>query len=178
MINMKNFPIIDKNTGREYWISRSVCVLTIVKAFDIHGEEYVLAVQRGKGTPDPEYIGCYCLPCGYVDFDETCKQAAKRELKEETGLSLPISKFTLVGMNDDPMKDKRQNITFRYFVRPDSCIEDLMSKLSDKDSEKDEVQSIKFIPIDDIHNYEWAFNHDTLLETKLLPLIYNYQIKL
>ena len=53
-----------------------------------------------------------------------------------------------------------------------------MSKLSNKDSEKDEVQSIKFIPIDAIHKYEWAFNHDTLLETKLLPLIYNYQIKL
>ena len=24
---MKNFPIIDKETGREYWISRSVAVL-------------------------------------------------------------------------------------------------------------------------------------------------------
>ena len=104
-----------------------------------------------------------------IDFDETCKQAAKRELKEETGLSLSISKFTLVGINDDPTKDKRQNITFRYLARPDSYMENLMSKLSDKDSEKDEVQSIKFIPIDDIHKYEWAFNHDTLLETKLLP---------
>lgn len=175
---MKNFPIIDKETGREYWISRSVCVLTMVVVNDIYSNEYILAVQRGKGTPDTEFIGKWCLPCGYVDFDETCKQAAKRELKEETGLSLPISKFTLVGINDDPTKDKRQNITFRYLARLDSYMEDLMFKLSDKDSEKNEVQSIKFIPIDDIHKYEWAFNHDTLLETKLLPLIYNYQIKL
>ena len=165
MINMKNFPIIDKNTGREYWISRSVCVLTIVKAFDIHGEEYVLAVQRGKGTPDPEYIGCYCLPCGYVDFDETIKQAAARELKEETGLTFPISDFKLISINDDPELDKRQNITFRYIVKTDVPVEDLELLFTTKNSEKDEISSIRFIKIRDINLYNWAFNHEQLLNT-------------
>ena len=162
---MKNFPIIDKNTGREYWISRSVCVLTIVKAFDIHGEEYVLAVQRGKGTPDPEYIGCYCLPCGYVDFDETIKQAAARELKEETGLTFPISDFKLISINDDPELDKRQNITFRYIVKTDVPVEDLELLFTTKNSEKDEISSIRFIKIRDINLYNWAFNHEQLLNT-------------
>ena len=162
---MKNFPIIDKNTGREYWISRSVCVLTIVKAFDIHGEEYVLAVQRGKGTPDPEYVGCYCLPCGYVDFDETIKQAAARELKEETGLIFPISDFKLISINDDPELDKRQNITFRYLIRTNVPIEDLELLFTTKNSEKDEISSIRFIKTKDIDLYNWAFNHEQLLNT-------------
>ena len=162
---MKNFPIIDKNTGREYWISRSVCVLTIVKAFDIHGEEYVLAVQRGKGTPDPEYVGCYCLPCGYVDFDETIKQAAARELKEETGLIFPISDFKLISINDDPELDKRQNITFRYLIKTNVPIEDLELLFTTKNSEKDEISSIRFIKTKDIDLYNWAFNHEQLLNT-------------
>ena len=79
---MKNFPVIDKNTEREYWISRSIAVVVFVFAKDVFGETYILAEQRGKGTPDPEYVGKYCVPCGYLDFDETCAQAAQRELIE------------------------------------------------------------------------------------------------
>ena len=161
---MKNFPIIDKNTGREYWISRSVCVLTIVKAFNIHGEECILVVQRGKGTPDPEYVGSYCLPCGYVDFDETIKQAAARELKEETGLTFPISDFKLIAINDIPELDKRQNITFRFLIKTDVPTEDLELLFTTKNSEKDEVSSIRFIRVKDVDLYDWAFNHDKLIK--------------
>ena len=56
---MKNFPVIDKNSGREYWISRSIAAVVCIIAKDIYGDEYVLAIQRGKGTPDPEYVGKY-----------------------------------------------------------------------------------------------------------------------
>jgi len=162
---MKNFPIIDKETGREYWISRSVCVLTIVKAYNIHKEKCILAVQRGKGTPDPEYVGSYCLPCGYIDFDETIKQAAARELKEETGLTFPISDFKLISINDNPKLDKRQNITFRYLVETNIPTEDLELLFTTKNSEKDEVSSIRFIRTKDINLYDWAFNHEKLIET-------------
>ena len=101
---MKNFPIIDKETGREYWISRSIAVVVAVFT-----KNSVLVVQRGTGTPDPEYVGRYCLPCGYLDYDESCAQAAQRELMEETGLNLPLSDFKLVNVNDNPTSDKRQN---------------------------------------------------------------------
>lgn len=160
---MKNFPIIDKETGREYWISRSIAVLVKVVAEDIRGNKYVLAVQRGKGTPDPEYVGKYCMPCGYLDFDETTKQAAQRELIEETGLNFPISDFKLVNINDNPEGDKRQNVTFRYIVKSLVPIEDLEQSFTIKNSEKDEVSDIKFINIEDIDLYEWAFNHNSLI---------------
>ena len=57
---MKNYCIID-NEGREYWISRSIAVVVFVFAKDIYGDTYILAEQRGKGTPDPEYVGKYCF---------------------------------------------------------------------------------------------------------------------
>lgn len=161
---MKNFPIIDKETGREYWISRSVAVVVFLFAKDIHGETYILAEQRGIGTPDPEYIGKYCVPCGYLDYDETIIQAAQRELMEETGLTIPTSDFKLISINDLPKSDKRQNITFRYVVNSNTPVEDLCKLFTTKNSEENEVSSIEFIQLSNINNYEWAFNHKELIK--------------
>lgn len=161
---MKNFPVIDKNTGREYWISRSIAVVVFVFARDIYNQEYILAEQRGIGTPDPEYIGKYCVPCGYLDYDETIVQAAQRELMEETGLNFPTTDFKLLNINDLPKSDKRQNVTFRYIVNSNVPIEDLSKLFTTKNSEKNEVESIKFIELKDIDNYEWAFNHQELIK--------------
>lgn len=156
---MKNFPIIDRETGREYWISRSVAVVVAVFT-----KKSVLVVQRGTGTPDPEFVGKYCMPCGYLDFDETCAQAAQRELMEETGLNFPLSDFKLININDNPESDKRQNITFRYVVRTQLTEKELELMLTTKNSEKDEVSSIRFINISDIDMYELAFNHNNLIK--------------
>jgi len=160
---MKNYCIID-NEGREHWISRSIAVVVFVFAKDIFNQEYILSEQRGKGTPDPEYIGKYCVPCGYLDYDETIVQAAQRELMEETGLNLPISDFKLLNFNDIPESDKRQNITFRYIVNLNVPIEDLCKLFTTKNSEKNEVESIKFIKLNKIDDYEWAFNHQELIK--------------
>jgi 8-oxo-dGTP pyrophosphatase MutT (NUDIX family) len=161
---MKNFSVIDKDSGREYWISRSIAAVVCITAKSIHGDSYVLAVQRGKGTPDPEYVGAYCMPCGYLDYDETIAQAAQREVKEETGLTFPISDFKLVSINDNPLGDKRQNVTFRYLIKSDVPTEDLELLFTTKNSEKDEVSSIRFIRLSDIEMYKWAFNHETLIK--------------
>ena len=161
---MKNFPVIDKATGREHWISRSIAAVVCIIAKDKSGDEYVLAVQRGKGTPDPEYVGKYCMPCGYLDYDETVAQAAQREVKEETGLTFPVTDFKLVTINDNPFDDKRQNVTFRYLVKSDILVNELELMFTTKNSEKDEVSGIRFIKLSNIELYEWAFNHETLIK--------------
>lgn len=161
---MKNFPIIDKETGREYWISRSVCVVILVKVEE--GDDVaILATKRGKGTPDPEYVNTWCLPCGYVEFDETIKEAAARELFEETGLDFLPEKFKLVSINDNPKGDKRQNITFRFLLDlSDYSLEQLCEQLTPSNSEPDEVSDIIFIPVWQIPAYKWAFNHEQLCQ--------------
>ena len=161
---MKNFPVIDKATGREHWISRSIAAVVCIIAKDKSGDEYVLAVQRGKGTPDPEYVGKYCMPCGYLDYDETIAQAAQREVKEETGLTFPVADFKLVTINDNPFDDKRQNVTFRYLVKSNILVNELELMFTTKNSEKDEVSGIRFIKLSNIELYEWAFNHETLIK--------------
>jgi len=160
---MKNFPIMDRERGREYWISRSIAVLGIVKAIDKNGVKYILAEQRGIGTPDPEYVGKWCLPCGYLDFDETCKQAIAREVREETGINIHPENFKLIEINDNPFSDKRQNVTFRFKTELEGYINDF--ELTNKFSELNEVMNIKWIDLRKINNYKWAFNHEKIIET-------------
>ena len=99
---MKNHPLINPETGKEEWISRAMAVLVTVFAQDQNGEIYVLANQRGPSTPDPEFRGCWCVPCGYLDYDETLKEAVIRECFEETGIKLNSLNLNLVYINDKP----------------------------------------------------------------------------
>ena len=49
----------------------------------------ILLVRRGR---EP-YIGKWCLPGGFVEYDEGPEQAAIRECKEETNLDVEIDKL-------------------------------------------------------------------------------------
>ena len=160
---MKNFSIIDDRTGREYWISRSIAVVGLVFGYDEDEEEYILAVQRGTGTPDPEFVGKWCLPCGYLDYDETLEEALQREVFEETGVLLDSDSIELLGVNSDPKSDKRQNVTFRYqAIAKEETLANI--PLTTKNSEPNEVSDIKWIPYSEVNNYEWAFNHKELIK--------------
>ena len=61
----------------------------IVRTLD-EGDE-VLLIER-KHAP---FEGCWAIPGGFVDMDETLSDAAKRELYEETALlSTSYTRFT------------------------------------------------------------------------------------
>lgn len=49
----------------------------------------------------------WALPGGFVDYGETCEQAAVREMKEETGLDVALT--GLLGVYSDPDRDPRQH---------------------------------------------------------------------
>lgn len=49
----------------------------------------------------------WALPGGFVDYGETCEQAAVREMKEETGLDVTLT--GLLGVYSDPKRDPRQH---------------------------------------------------------------------
>ena len=103
-------------------------------------------------------------PAGYLEFGETIIECAVREVYEETGLKISPDVLHLVFINDNP-NESRQNVTFRYVGLLKNKVEDLSKQLNDAHSEKNEVEDIKFIPIEDIDKYEWAFNHDVLIKS-------------
>lgn len=98
--------------------------------------------------------GKWCLPGGYLDRDETCSQAALRELYEETGYEgKVISLFTIT---DDPgrPKEDRQNVNFAFVV-------EVGQQTGQADAEQTEVRwfSLDELPAD----AEFAFDHKQIV---------------
>jgi 8-oxo-dGTP diphosphatase len=156
---MKNFPFkaINPDTSQEeiFWYSRSIAVCITVYATDFNNNLCILANKRGPGCPD--FIGYWVVPCGYLDFNETTKEAAIRECFEETGIKVPESVVRFVGYEDSVIAN-RQNVTFRFTANLET-----IEETTNTFNEDDETSDIKWIPIKDIDNYKWAFNHQQLI---------------
>lgn len=143
------------------WYSRSVASCLFVFCKNEKGSWCVLASERGKGAADFQgYVNC---PCGYLDFDETAADCARRECYEETGIDLDVNNIHFISYEDDPVTANRQNVTFRFYtVIFDKKTTDF--KFSKEHNESDEVGWIGWIPVEEIHKYKWAFNHDKRID--------------
>lgn len=73
----------------------------------------VLLVRRG-GEP---FKGCWALPGGFMEMDETIEHCAVRELEEETGLRFAERDLRLIGVYSAPGRDPRgRTVTAAYRV--------------------------------------------------------------
>lgn len=162
---MKNFPItVEKGelAGQTFWISRAIAVVgCVLQEYD--GVLYVLANKRGIGTPD--FQGYWNLPCGYLDYNETTKEAVVREVLEETGVNINPTQLKLWKFKDSP-EQNRQNVSFIYYhLKGDLLHLDEYNK-----GEENEVEEIKWISLKEINDYKWAFNHDLIINEIILDV--------
>lgn len=70
------------------YISRSVAVVGAVFLL-CKDKMYILITRRAEHMPDEP--NRWCLPCGYLDWDETIYEATIREIYEETHLDLNLA---------------------------------------------------------------------------------------
>ena len=140
--NMRNRQGYNADGTKGPWFSRSVACATAVLLNDSDsGRWYVLAGQRGTGTPD--YQGYWNLPCGYLDYNLT-----KEQLKPFGNSSSPY--------------ENRQNVCFFYVA----ILNDSMSNLpfSTADMEENEVSGLQWVPLENADDVMWAFGHDELIK--------------
>ncbi|MGD2024630.1 MAG: NUDIX hydrolase [Methyloceanibacter sp.] len=114
--------------------------------FDPQGR--VLLIRRGR---EP-FKGCYALPGGFVDVGETIDEGCRRELREETGLT--VGDLLLVGVYSDPSRDPRGHTVSTVFL---TCLSKPASAVAGDDAASAEwVENWRDEPL--------AFDHAQILD--------------
>jgi 8-oxo-dGTP diphosphatase len=117
----------------------------------IQRDSQILFVKRKK-DPFKEY---FVFPGGFVNESEKVEDAALREVKEETSLSVEL--VDILGVYSDPSRDPRGHIMSTVFI----------GQISENDKNKaqagDDAEVLQWIDLDDINNKIFGFDHEMIL---------------
>jgi 8-oxo-dGTP diphosphatase len=110
-----------------------------VGAIVLDGNEKILMVKRGN---EPGR-GKWSFPGGLVNVGEAVKDAAKREVKEETGLSVKIG--DLAGVVDVVIKDDNEKVQYHYVI-----IDFFATRESGEISPRSDAEDVRWMLLKDL----------------------------
>lgn len=116
-----------------------------------NGSRRLLLVRRGH---EP-YQGCWALPGGFLDMDETLEQCAHRELMEETGLAAPTRFEELKSFSTVDRDPRGRTITVAFMA------EVPMAEVRGGD----DADEARWFALDELPPL--AFDHDEIIRTAL-----------
>ena len=145
-------------TPKTVFSGRFVAVSGFIYAI-VNGKYSILANLRGPGTPD--YQGCWNAVCGFLERYENSKEGIAREILEECGFQIDLDDLKIIHVETEPEECNNGNVTIRHRAFLGKIIPYYVKK---EGGEENEVDGVKWIPIDDIDNYKWAFNHRKTIE--------------
>jgi 8-oxo-dGTP pyrophosphatase MutT (NUDIX family) len=146
------------------YVSRSVAVAIVV----IYWVDGMPWVPIGLRSDKVSSSGEWCLPCGYLDWDESGGAAAAREIYEELGLDLrdDLVEAQPWFVQTDPAGDARQNVTLRY--AHERVVDELPALIpSDESTEVRWVGLDQLIQIDHAEYFRLAFGQNALIRSYL-----------
>lgn len=112
----------------------------------------VLLVRRGR----PPFKGAWCLPGGFVEWNERTDDACARETLEETGLRVRIGE--VVGVYSDPGRDPRgHNVTILYAASP----------RRGKVKGGDDASEARWFTVAELRGLKLAFDHREIIREQL-----------
>lgn len=179
--------------GRKIWLSRSVAVVSQVVIHNTKTNEYHTVIVK-RGSASMGSIGLWCYPCGYLDWDESIRDAAVRETYEEAGLDIDaliaevkpdkfVYKFPTLNNSpwhvDSMPGHHRQNVSMShcfYFETDGSVDLPIVSSVNCEEGEIDEVKWVTLKEVIGSSDYPMAFDHNIVtvnLTEKINELIAN-----
>ncbi len=124
-----------------------------------HREGTRLRILMIRRKHDP-YAGKWALPGGFVEIEERFEDAARRELKEETGVRLDAP-LEFLGVYGEPGRDPRgRTISIVYVVEIKG---EAPTPVGSDDAEKAEWVDVE-------NARDLAFDHDAILKAGLSRL--------
>lgn len=151
MFNNRQNTMIKDESGKAHWISRSVVVVCLV----IWKDKFLI-VRRGNHVIQ---TGKWCLPCGYLDYNESVEECAIREIWEESGIDVRNYEHDLKldYINSKPEHTRNQDIGFHFIVDIKSESEPNIDMSA---IDENETTDVKWIGFEELNNFIFAFNHD------------------
>ncbi len=125
----------------------------IIKYYSKGKFQGIVLVER-KNFPNG-----WAIPGGFVEYGESCENAAIREAKEETGLDIEIIKQ--LGTYSDPKRDPRIHTISTVFL----C------KARGKINSGSDAKKAKVFPLKEAEKMKLCFDHNRIIRENLKEIV-------